>query len=525
MSGQKWPQNLWQNLNTVGGSGGNPFEIVGQTESNVTKLRIYKNPSGKTSLQGIHVTFSDGQEGTAGKTSGPSQDHIFESGEKITAMTLWGDGVGSRTGRIQFTTNKKKNFDFGQNTDGQSSFPTEVGSGFLIGFVGNAGDEIDFMGAVFLKQSKKAFVDDIKYPDLDFTGDQGLTLKTLQTINAQWNGKPYVFRFTGSETETTTTTWNSKFTIEFGVEVSVKAGVPLIVEGELKVSLKLGGQFDWGGSNSKAVGLQWNTEHKIDTPDDAVKCTAACYQGKMDIKYTGTYHLVMDDDQTFAFPTEGTLEQVVFSEVNVSVEQLGGPNAGKVSNFAASGAGQEKGLVEGSAQEGKVLGQGRENNGEEPKLTDGIDDGTVEEEQDDDANNQTLDSQDEQDQDALENDEEALPEEEAGEAEEEEADEVEEEEEDAGEVEGEDAGEEQEEEEEEDAGGEEEEEEEEDAGGEEEEEEEEDAGEEEGEDAGEDEAEDVGEDEEEEVGEVEGEEAGEFEEDGADVEDHEETGL
>ena len=210
-----------------------------------------------------------------------------------------------------------------QDTKGQTSYATDVGSGLLIGFMGRFDAKINCLAAVFLKPMETTYVDNIKYPNLDLADTSSLTLRTLATAEPQWNGSPYVFKFSGTETDQTITTFNNKMGFEMGVEVTYKAGVPTAMW-ETKVGLKMSYAHDWGHSTSKSAGLTWNTEHKIEKPEDAIKCTAAVYEGKLDIKYTGNFHVVTKDDGTFAFPTKGTLQQVAFSKVLVSVEQLAG---------------------------------------------------------------------------------------------------------------------------------------------------------------------------------------------------------
>lgn len=365
MPDQKWPENLWAKLNIVGGRGGGAFNLIGQAGSRVKSLRVNSNPKGKKFLRGVSVTFSDGKTETAGIQDGPSQEFTFEDGEKVKELKLWGDGTGIRTGRILFTTNKDKTFDFGQDTEGQDEFPMDIGSGYLIGFTGRCGDEIDCMSSVFLKPAKKVIIDKIEYPTLDSSIDDLLTPENLQREEGRWEGAPYVFKFTGSESRTSTKTWNNKVTTEFGLEATWKAGVPLVAHVETKATFKQGYQHDWGHTDSNTTMLQWNTEHKIDNEKQAVACTATIYKANMDIEYTGMLNLTMGDDQTFTFPTKGTLEQVLFSKVIVSAKYLNAA-AGASKDSGSAVAGESRSL-EDDTQDADDRNQEREEDPSEEK--------------------------------------------------------------------------------------------------------------------------------------------------------------
>jgi hypothetical protein len=43
---------------------------------------------------------------------------------------------------------------------------------------------------------------------------------------------------------------------------------------------------------------------------------------KLDIKYTGTFHVVMKDEKAFALLTKATLKRVTYSKVLILVEDL-----------------------------------------------------------------------------------------------------------------------------------------------------------------------------------------------------------
>ena len=333
-----WLFQVWSPLNTIGGNGGTPFQFVGNTGVFVKGVKIWRNFDGLQTLCGIQVDFTDGSQQKKGYLKGGTQELQLNTGERISTMKLWDNGGNNRTGRIVMFTNQGQTLDWGQNTGGQGGTQTNIGSGILIGFVGAAGNEIDRLAGVFIQPVQRLFIDNISYPSFDFNNPSTLSLQTLQTLEGLYSGQPYTFRFNGSKAMATATDWSTSITGEVALETSFVAGVPIITESGIKLGFKLGGSRSWSGSNADTITMQWGTEHVINGPNDAVKCTAVVYEGdNQDIAWVGKYNLLLPDGTRVDFPVSGTLKQVSFSQVIVTVEKLAGASKGEVRTISDAG--------------------------------------------------------------------------------------------------------------------------------------------------------------------------------------------
>lgn len=78
----------------------------------------------------------------------------FDGSETIKSLSLYGNGEGTRTGRLTLTTSKNKDFDTGSNK--AQEYAIDHASGILVGFGGSAGEDINNMGPVFIKPYSKA---------------------------------------------------------------------------------------------------------------------------------------------------------------------------------------------------------------------------------------------------------------------------------------------------------------------------------------------------------------------------------
>ncbi|KAK3686159.1 Jacalin-like lectin domain-containing protein [Podospora appendiculata] len=148
-----WPQSYWAGTHQIGGSGGTPFNLVAEQGTYVQRIRFCWNDN---YLRGIRLTYRNGAQAVTGREEGSCNSYTLNEAktELIRSMTLWGDGKGSKAGRVRFVTSLGVTYDVGKkNTDGQEEFHMDVGSGVLLGFIGRSGLDIDKLSPVFLRSA------------------------------------------------------------------------------------------------------------------------------------------------------------------------------------------------------------------------------------------------------------------------------------------------------------------------------------------------------------------------------------
>lgn len=319
----KWAETILILTGVIGGSHGDAFDLRSDDSGLVQNIRFYMKDDGTQCLKGLDVTFSRGKKATAGGLAGNTyQDFKFDTGERITTMTLWGNGVGTRVGRIEFKTNKDKSFAFGKDVKDQKAYPLDVGSGYLVGFYGKAGADLDALGAYFLKDVKTAFIDNVSYPDLDLLTDAGATPVQLASAEYPWGGIPQTAKFSDTEERQEITTFTYGFTEEIGVEIGIMAGIPDVAMVKDKVTVKLGSNQSHTKTTTKIHRLMWESDIVIDGPKTAVRCTATCYEGKFDMQWTGRFNVVASDGSKHQFAVDGMLQSVSYSSARVTTEPL-----------------------------------------------------------------------------------------------------------------------------------------------------------------------------------------------------------
>ncbi|KAA0706339.1 Aerolysin-like protein [Triplophysa tibetana] len=135
-------------LLSVGGRGGGPFFLNGLNNgASLQKIWVWV---GALQVKAVRAWLTDGREQTFGIPLGAHQEFVFQPGELITSMSLWGNGVDTRLGAIKFNTSCNRNFIVKMTNPGlKREYTVDVGSGLCLGIEGRCGHDIDCMGFVF----------------------------------------------------------------------------------------------------------------------------------------------------------------------------------------------------------------------------------------------------------------------------------------------------------------------------------------------------------------------------------------
>ncbi|KAK4149179.1 hypothetical protein C8A00DRAFT_19101 [Chaetomidium leptoderma] len=319
--GAQWSPDLCVRPTTIGASvGGSDFTILGAAGSSVQKLRVYRNNGKEGYLRGLVALFSDGSEQRAGVRKDQFSEMTFSDGEVITGMTLWAGS--SRVGRVDITTNMRS-WGYGVDSTAKlSSKAVNVGSGVLVGFQGRAGDDLDSLGAVFLKSVSTSVVDNIVFEKAG--ANDGLRLVTLKEGTAVWNGTDYSWNFSGSESRDISTSFSTGGSIGLSLGTTFKASVPKILESGINAGWTYGSTLGYTKNSASSSGLTWSATVALSAEKPAVSCSAMVWEGRLNVRWSGI-QTVVADGATVSFPTSGTLTHVAYGKVEARCGPLSPP--------------------------------------------------------------------------------------------------------------------------------------------------------------------------------------------------------
>ena len=158
----QWTHPTVENRLTVGGNGGHQFLRhrihVGHGQA-VVRIDVWVTYK---SIGGILLTFSDGTDNLIGR-GGPKHKHEYfghialdyEHGEVVNAISIWGNGSGTRCGAFRIWTNRGQDF-FPRMTKWRildtSKYPIDTGPGVILGAEGREGHDIDALGFLMLNE-------------------------------------------------------------------------------------------------------------------------------------------------------------------------------------------------------------------------------------------------------------------------------------------------------------------------------------------------------------------------------------
>lgn len=302
-----YPSNPWFTRGyAIGGGGGEGFVIQEFDRSGkvVKKLGVHYD---SWCLKALRVTYNDD---TVSETVGGARDSykeiILAPGERVTSASLWGNGIGTRTGRIRFETDKGQAFDAGKDTSGQTEYPMDVGSGILAGFAGSAGHDIDCLSFIFLRLVDSVELTNVRYeqPSSDTIHPTSLAHET-KFSNLQGK-EPLSWTFANKVERTEVTSFTSETTMTFGMDVKVTAGISEIASVEAGFHWEVGVSQSTTASSSVTVALEWGISGVLQ-PGKEVICQATAQYGNADIKYSATVTLKFNNGAVKKYDERGVL--------------------------------------------------------------------------------------------------------------------------------------------------------------------------------------------------------------------------
>ena len=324
MSG--YPAGPFTRQYTVGGTNGNWFQackwVTNSSALVVQRLDVWWNSG---TLKGIQVTYADGSRSQVfGSPNDSTASISFAPGELVTSLSLWGNGIGTRCGRIRLTTNLGQTFDHGKNTSGQTQYDGPVGSGVLVGLVGRSGHDVDQLGAVFLRSAVKSIkIGNVKYtPSLHQTSDGISEVILGQTYysNPPDSPKDFDWDFINTVTRTKSTSFSQTSSNMYGANASVTVSAELF-----GIGTEATAGFEWQATKTQettteteeSVELTWSLSGQL-APGTGLTAISTCQQGIGDATYTSTVTLLLADGTVSKYPENGVFTNVVYTKATAT---------------------------------------------------------------------------------------------------------------------------------------------------------------------------------------------------------------
>lgn len=307
-------------LKLIGGNEGDWFSLTGKKNgASLMRIWVWVGPS---QVKAVRVWLSDGQSKTYGSPEGDHTEYMFQPGERITSLSLWGNGNGTRLGGIKFKTNQDKEFFVKMTCWGlKTEYPIDVGSGFCLGVEGRSGCDINCMGFAFLNKIQSVVLTNVSYPTIEEVIPQmaseelkSVTLRNDTSVSQQQTIET-------SKKIIQTTLWSMSENITAAFTVEVKAGIPGIGDASTGFSTTVGKENTYSRVNTteKTETLSTNIEvpprKKVDVKITIGRCS-------FDLSYSGTVRMTCTNGRLFSFQTKGQYKGVTYTNVNMDTKEF-----------------------------------------------------------------------------------------------------------------------------------------------------------------------------------------------------------
>ncbi|XP_061883449.1 aerolysin-like protein [Entelurus aequoreus] len=302
----------------IGGNGGSPFSLTGR--DNGATLKKIGVAVGGWQIKAVRAELTDGRVETFGK-SHTFSEFTFKLGERITKLSLWGNGAGSRLGGIRFWTSSGREF-FAHMNDWplKTEYSIDVGSGVCLGLEGKGGSDIDHMGFLFINAIKSSELTDMTYPSLALYTPQ-VNKEYIKSVSYHNNTTALQEqKCSYSRSVTKSTTWSTTVKIEATVSMSVSAGVPGLGEVSGGYSVTVGAEQSSAISHTETITESDEVNVKVPA-GKTVSVELSVGRAVIDLEYKAKVKITCLNGSELVFNSTGNYNGVAYTAVNVKTTE------------------------------------------------------------------------------------------------------------------------------------------------------------------------------------------------------------
>ncbi|XP_061924483.1 aerolysin-like protein [Entelurus aequoreus] len=305
-------------LHLIGGNGGDPFTFDGF--NNGATLKKIGVAVGGWQIHAVRAELTDGRMATFGRAH-TFNEFTFSPGERITKLSLWGNGAGSRLGGIRLWTSSGR--EFFEHMNGwpmKTEYSIDVGSGVCLGLVGRHGHDIDCMGFHFISPIKSSVLTNLTYPGLAMYKPQ-VSKEYIKSVAYRNNtSEAQEQKCTYNRSVTKKTTWSTTNKIESTISVTVSAGIPKLVEVSSGFSLTVGAEHS--NSMSHVETIKESDEVSVKVPaGKTLNVELSVGRAVIDLEYSASVWITCMNGHMLVFPCTGNYTGVAYTAVDVSTTE------------------------------------------------------------------------------------------------------------------------------------------------------------------------------------------------------------
>lgn len=277
----------------------------------VSKVDVWAGPR---CLNGIKVTLSCGHVSSKGTTEGRHDGLTIPPGVKVTNLTLWGNGVGTRCGGIWIKlSNGSELMQSLWKWGLKRGYEINVGSGIPVAVYGKSGAEIDRLAFAFLKPIKSCKTMDV---EINLSEADAASPVVFRRSYSNHTSVPQRAEFKFSETFRITRSCTRSTGVEESTNASISLGPP-----ECQIGGGVSTTHRVTLSDTRSETTAKTFEDKIDVAVPAHQTVHAefrCMKATYDAPYTATVHTKFKDGTEWTVTTNGRYKGTSVSQGTTS---------------------------------------------------------------------------------------------------------------------------------------------------------------------------------------------------------------
>ncbi|NP_001103881.1 jacalin 7 [Danio rerio] len=310
-------------IEPIGGRGGVEFSFTGERNgARLEKLWVWEGPS---QIKAIKAWLSDGRDATFGEPAGPHQEFVFKPGESFTALSLWGNGAGTRLGGIKFKTIDSQGnarLFFAKMTEWglKTEFPVDVCSGYCLGIEGRAGADIDSLGFLFLMAVESVVLTNVYYPTIHQIIPR-VAVEEIKSMTFRNNtSAAQQQKIETSKKVTTASSWSLSTSLTAAFSVEVSAGVPAVAEVRKGFSISVTAESSYKQDYAEEKNETLSSTIEV-PPKKKVVVNISIGRATFDLPYTGIVKITCKGGGVFQYETNGQYKGVTYTDIKVKTDE------------------------------------------------------------------------------------------------------------------------------------------------------------------------------------------------------------
>jgi hypothetical protein len=233
----------------------------------------------------------------------------------IDSIILGGNGIGTRTGHLSFSTSNGNRFSVGTL---HTPYISQADNGFFTGIFGQSGTDIDHMSLAVMKRVRSSRLESLRYPTLS-SHTAGLTPQIYRTSWCNDGNLVQSQTATFMQSVGTSRTWSVGVSMMVGASVTVSGGFPGIVNVSSTFKWEVTATSTYSSTTETVRSQTMNFPINVE-PRSRISASFQWWDSQINVPYTAVLRHTFTDGASYGFPVSDTYDGAYITESHSSTQ-------------------------------------------------------------------------------------------------------------------------------------------------------------------------------------------------------------